>query len=516
MGDIISLIGSYPSGTDALTPVKLIVFSYDETINIQNRLLIGDYVYLPGTANDRVTLTNGSSSRTFTFNSNGDANVVLGTYQPVGNRRLKVESIGGVLFSVSNAPSYAVSESSTTVNEGDTVTFTITTTDVQNGTVLYWTTVGSMSANDFADDTNLGAFTVNNNTATITRTIKNDFSPSGIEGTENFQIQIREGNTNGTIVATSSSISVADTSFTSYTVTGASNVIEDDTATYTVTTVGVTDGTALYYSVQGSPSSDVTPVSGSFFISNDTGSFTIKAIQDLVVDTGESFTVDIRTNSTSGPIVGTVTTTIEDKPFTVSIVPTSTTVNESSANSTSYASLDITTSGISDGTVLYLEVTGASSDDFELLPGSTTVSNDSASVNLSIRRDGRTEGSEVFAVRVKNAYGNVLATSPDITIVDTSYIGMSHVGKAFGPIHINRDDGNAANASDIYAICGLDKLPDGSKIAIFVDNSGSMTTNTVRAAYDDLIAKLQARNMDVITVTNSNEDWITPFDQILN
>ena len=43
-----------------------------------------------------------------------------------------------------------------------------------------------------------------------------------------------------------------------------------------------------------------------------------------------------------------------------------------------------------------------------------------------------------------------------------------------------------------------------------------MTMSTVQASYDQLIAKLQARNMDVITVTNPSEDWITPFDQILN
>ncbi len=43
-----------------------------------------------------------------------------------------------------------------------------------------------------------------------------------------------------------------------------------------------------------------------------------------------------------------------------------------------------------------------------------------------------------------------------------------------------------------------------------------MTMSTIQASYDQLIAKLQARNMDVITVQNPNEDWITPFDQILN
>ena len=131
-------------------------------------------------------------------------------------------------------------------------------------------------------------------------------------------------------------------------------------------------------------------------------------------------------------------------------------------------------------------------------------------------RDGRTEGAEKITVEVLNPDGVIIATTPEITINDTSYIGKNHIGKTFGPIHVNRDGGLVSNASDWYTICGLDSLPDGSKVAIFVDTSGSMTMSTVQASYDQLIAKLQARNMDVITVTNPSEDWITPFDQILN
>ena len=130
---------------------------------------------------------------------------------------------------------------------------------------------------------------------------------------------------------------------------------------------------------------------------------------------------------------------------------------------------------------------------------------------------GVTEGTEQVIVEVRDASNsNVVASTPAITINDTSYVGKNHIGKTFGPINVNRDNGATSNASDWYTICGLDSLPDGSKIAIFIDTSGSMTMQTVQASYDQLIAKLQARSMDVITVQNSQEDWITPFDQILN
>ena len=94
-------------------------------------------------------------------------------------------------------------------------------------------------------------------------------------------------------------------------------------------------------------------------------------------------------------------------------------------------------------------------------------------------------------------------------------MGLNHTGKTFGPININRDQGNAANATDIYALCNLDQLADGSKVALFVDNSGSMTTSTIQAAYDSLIAQLNARNMSVIVVENPHEDWISDFDTTL-
>jgi hypothetical protein len=38
-----------------------------------------------------------------------------------------------------------------------------------------------------------------------------------------------------------------------------------------------------------------------------------------------------------------------------------------------------------------------------------------------------------------------------------------------------------------------------------------MTMATVQASYDKLLAKLNARGITITTVTNSSEDWITPF-----
>ena len=101
MGDIsASLGGSFPTGTNALTPIKVILFDYNETVDIQNELLEGDYVYLPGTSNDKVRLQNGTAYADFNFDANGDVTgQTVGNYYVVGGYRLELLNIGGGLWS---------------------------------------------------------------------------------------------------------------------------------------------------------------------------------------------------------------------------------------------------------------------------------------------------------------------------------------------------------------------------------------------------------------------------------
>jgi hypothetical protein len=109
-------------------------------------------------------------------------------------------------------PTYSVSPSTASVNEGSSVTFTVTTANVPNGTTLYFSTnviTGTVNTSDFTDAAVTGSFTITNNTATITRTLSND---NATEGSESFQLQVRTGSTFGTIVATSSTVTIGDTS----------------------------------------------------------------------------------------------------------------------------------------------------------------------------------------------------------------------------------------------------------------------------------------------------------------
>ena len=107
------------------------------------------------------------------------------------------------------AISYSIAPNSSAINEGDTVTYTITTVGVADGTTLYWTNAGTTTGPDFTDNADSGSFTVTGGSATFSRALTNDYTT---EGTETIIVDIRTGSTSGPIVATSGPVSVADTS----------------------------------------------------------------------------------------------------------------------------------------------------------------------------------------------------------------------------------------------------------------------------------------------------------------
>ncbi len=189
------------------------------------------------------------------------------------------------------------------------------------------------------------------------------------------------------------------------------------------------------------------------------------------------------------------------------ITQSSTTVNERGT-----VSFTVTTDAIgigSSGTLYFstAQITGLlATTDFTdgSLTGSVGIDTSGVgSISRTIVGDRSTEESEVFQIEVRSgsSTGTLLATSENVTIYDTSVnTGQSANGKTFGPVQVSSD-------SDWYSICDIDSLPNGSKIALFVDGG----TSSVQASYDAFIAKLNERNITVISVTNNQEDWIQPF-----
>lgn len=110
-----------------------------------------------------------------------------------------------------------VTPSVSSVNEGSSVTFTINITsgNFSSGT-LYWTLLvsGSVTNADFSSPslavTNGGSVNISGSTGSVTFTLSNDVTTESVA--ESFQFRLRAVSTSGSIITTSSSVTINDTS----------------------------------------------------------------------------------------------------------------------------------------------------------------------------------------------------------------------------------------------------------------------------------------------------------------
>lgn len=105
-------------------------------------------------------------------------------------------------------PQAVVTPSTTSVNEGVFLTLTVTTQNVFSGTTLYWTINGAQAA-DFSSTS--GSFVITNGSGSISIFILADGTA---DGTDTFNVQVRKDSTSGTIIGTSATITINDTSTT--------------------------------------------------------------------------------------------------------------------------------------------------------------------------------------------------------------------------------------------------------------------------------------------------------------
>jgi len=109
--------------------------------------------------------------------------------------------------------SYNAIQSVTALNEGNSVTFNISTDGVSSGTTLYYTIEGTVNPSDFTDNATQGNFSIQNDSASVTKTLMEDGTTEGIE---TFVFKIHTGSYTGPVVYQSSTVTVYDTSKTVY------------------------------------------------------------------------------------------------------------------------------------------------------------------------------------------------------------------------------------------------------------------------------------------------------------
>jgi hypothetical protein len=115
------------------------------------------------------------------------------------------------LWPTSPTPTYTITPASSSVNEGSSLTFNVTGQNITNGT-YYWSVNNSTTAAaDFSGSVTSGSFTITSNAGSFTVTAVAD---STTEGAQTFTVSLRTGSVSGVIVATSSTVTINDTSTT--------------------------------------------------------------------------------------------------------------------------------------------------------------------------------------------------------------------------------------------------------------------------------------------------------------
>jgi len=112
---------------------------------------------------------------------------------------------------IDSTPVYNISSDpvSGIINEGQAITWTITTRNVPEGTVLYWSLVGGVVAADFVEGITSGSVTINAGRASVKLTATSDQT---LDGTENFTFQVRTGDPISGPMQVSAAASILDTS----------------------------------------------------------------------------------------------------------------------------------------------------------------------------------------------------------------------------------------------------------------------------------------------------------------
>jgi hypothetical protein len=392
-----------------------------------------------GTA-DGTDFSGGANNGSFTITSNaGSVSIITlnnATYEGTetiifqvrtGSTSGPIVATAATVNLADAAPTYSVTPTTTSITEGSSVTFNVTTTNIPNGTTLYWTNSGTTTGADFSGGANSGSFTVTSNAGSVSRTTINSFV---LSGTKTIIFRVRTGSTSGPIVATATTVNVTDAAPTYSVSPTTTSISEGDSVQFIVSVTNVADFTTLYWTNSGT--TDATDFSsgvnsGSFSVAYDgftpplQGAVTLTTVNNAAVEGTETIIFNVRTGSTSGPIVATATTVnVADAAPTYSVSPSSTSITEGTA-----VTWTITTTNIANGTTLYWTNGGTTvAGDFSagVNSGSFTVNSNTGSVSLTPITTDTLEGTEtiILQVRTGSTAGPIVATSSTVNVADAA------------------------------------------------------------------------------------------------
>lgn len=404
----------------------------------------------------------------------------------------------------SSIPYYDVTSSTSNVNEGGAVTFTITSAGIPIGTTIYWSNEGTTIASDFTQNQNNGSITFDTSVKTVTLNLKNDYTT---EGVESIIFRLRSGSVVGDFIdpvgsfQTTASVTVNDTSVPTVQsfVSPSSPVTENySQLQWTVNTIGFPSGTTLYWTNEGTTSAAdfmeginsgsiplTTTVTGG--INYGVGTISLTMNNDYLTEGAETIRLRLRTGSTSGTpiavnglssIINVTDTSIASLLYSV----TSITPSVSSLTEGQSITFNVVTQNVPNGTYLYWENIGTT-DASDFTDGKNSdrfvVNNNLAVITRTLKDDFITESMEtiVLQIRADSIFGSILKGSSTISVNDlTSATYSVSVSSNFvdegASINFAISTTNIAVGTKVYWDI-VDPVNLSSKASDFTDNVGS-------------------------------------------
>lgn len=347
---------------------------------------------------------------------------------------------------VALAPTYAVVPEVAVLSEGQSLKATVTTTNVKQGTQLYWSLAGTGITNaDFTNGTITGISNVDGlGKSTISSTLSNDLKTEGVEKLE-IRLFIDAARTKQ--VGSTAVVQINDTSLTpppapqtpTYLIQpSATRLNEGQNLTTVVQTTKVAAGTRLYWSVSGnkidSKDFSVGSLEGSALVdSQGRISFSHTLANDLSTEGEELLQIKLFSDAAKTKALGstafvtisdTSTTPIVKPPSpTYSISPSTTVINEGATLTTT-----ISTTNLPVGSQLYWLISGVGIDNADFSTGTTTGvgvvdAQGKFILTHSLRSDLKTEGSETLKLSLHTDPAMSVASqvgTASVVIADTS------------------------------------------------------------------------------------------------
>jgi hypothetical protein len=325
-------------------------------------------------------------------------------------------SISVTINDTSLTPTYSLSRSVASVNEGQSFTITLNTTNLADGTTVPYTITG-VSSSDINGASLTGSFTVSGNTASLVVDTTWDYVT---EGTETFTLTITPAYGTGSAI----SVAINNVLHPSYALAASpTSLNEGGNFTVTLTTTDVADNTSIPYTITGVSSADINGASltGNFTVVSGTASLVVTTSADYLTEGDETFVLTLNSIGTN------VSVLIADyyKTRTYSLGTSASTVTEGNS-----FTVTLNTTNVFDGTTVPYTISGTGITTADIngasLTGNFTVSSNTATQNFAVTLDNVGEGDETFTLTLGSpASGSINVTIKDpVTGTGGSFISL--------------------------------------------------------------------------------------------